>query len=655
MAFAGGDGGWQIVRRGRRGRSRERTYDNRPQRDQGQAWPSWDRGGRGTGGGARVFPGPQQGGRANTRPNLPAPPFGYPSFSRPPPLPSRSWGPQPRSYADVTRQANPGVFYNKGFRQGFWDRQRGRDFQSGRDARYIPASPAFGRLARRIKTVIKIVHHLQNVTDDAGKPQPRMIARMVEILATMIKPAAPKAKTTDLILGNAKNWGHTSLVILQDHYEEALEDALKDLTPDPNLRWQEAFEVATRWTRKNLPRLPQEVVDHAEALVALAMEPMAQDTQTNTGAQTDQHEQLTSRTRRRRTQGEVEFLEEVVIPPERGEQTDGPPRTRDGSSQVEPQDGSPAPLTTAEAPLNRGQEIGGRTEQQVQTGNTTRGTGEPNRQEAPEIEELHDGGSTAAPVLSEPPKEQRVNRRTQTSPGRRTEEVQPSGGAAPVGPSSRTVTVQAQVLRDPSEDDLVEDGSLEGAGEELGRDAPLPLFTSTRHIRTDRKLLDWTLSVSKKWVIIGDSNLSRLPSHDIPHLQIDSYPGANFRHMAEVLSKAMVQLLVEKVVISCGINSRGQKVKETTIKQLQTALRTAKKRFPYAEIWIPLLNYSSDLPDQEKRNLKQLNDHIFKNMPYIPLLDSDSFECESDKVHWTRATGRAMFQHWSTILNLQAP
>ncbi|KAG7999633.1 hypothetical protein GBF38_000033 [Nibea albiflora] len=66
-----------------------------------------------------------------------------------------------------------------------------------------------------------------------GKPQPLMIARMVKSWLQLLSQRPPKAKTVDMILGNAKNWGYTSMVILQDHYEEALDEALKDLTPDP--------------------------------------------------------------------------------------------------------------------------------------------------------------------------------------------------------------------------------------------------------------------------------------------------------------------------------------------------------------------------------------------------------------------------------------
>ena len=37
--------------------------------------------------------------------------------------------------------------------------------------------------------------------------------------------------------------------------------------------WKVAFDVATRWARRNLPRLSGDVVEHAEALVAATMGP----------------------------------------------------------------------------------------------------------------------------------------------------------------------------------------------------------------------------------------------------------------------------------------------------------------------------------------------------------------------------------------------
>lgn len=110
-------------------------------------------------------------------------------------------------------------------------------------------------------------------------------------------------------------------------------------------------------------------------------------------------------------------------------------------------------------------------------------------------------------------------------------------------------------------------------------------------------------------------------------------------------------LLVEKLVMSFGINSRGSKSKETTVKNVQAALRAARNRFPYAEVWIPLVNFPPNLPREEKENLQVLNDHIKRNMPYIPLLPGRYFSTGTDNIHWTTETGKAMFDHWMMFLN----
>lgn len=593
------------------------TNINRPQ-FQDQEWSSWDRGGRGPGGKDRAYLGPPQGGRGrNPPPNQPVPPFRVPSFPprRPPPMPPRYWGPQQRSYADVVRQANPGWGGNAGdggFFRRPWFRQQGRFPQPRWQQRNTSADPKFGALVRQLKKVIKIVHHLQNVTGE--KSQPQMISRMVDMLANVIKPAAPNAKTADMIVGNAKNWGHTTMVILQDHYETALEETLEGLVLDAEVDWKVAFEVATRWARRNLPRLPRDVVEHAEALVTAAMGPDGNPQRDGAAESTDtgprQGDELTEGNeptrgtlRRRRTRedpSQVAFIEEVVTTHEQGEQE------------------------------------------------TSRGQGDsPNEDNFWDQIVAEPSPSIEAP--RPPPREQRVRGRDPSQDKSRAEEPL-------VRPPAKVSTVEVQVHRDPQggsveEVDLLDfDSVLE---EPSWVSTPQPnKFGPTRHIRTDRKMVDWTVSVSKKWLFIGDSNLSRLPHHGFADLQIDSFPGANFRHLGAVLLKAVVQVRVEKVLISCGLNSRGQKFKETTLKQLQTAIRMVKRRFPYAEIWVPLLNYSTALPESEQRNLIKLNGHIFRNLPFVSPLPVEQFQTESDNIHWTRETARNMFDHWSSALNL---
>lgn len=94
-----------------------------------------------------------------------------------------------------------------------------------------------------------------------------MISRMVELLSEMIKPAFQTDQTVDFIVGNAKNWGHNTYLILKEHYKASLEARLEELSEMLTQDWKKAFEVAVRWVRRDLPRIPQDVINHAEAVI----------------------------------------------------------------------------------------------------------------------------------------------------------------------------------------------------------------------------------------------------------------------------------------------------------------------------------------------------------------------------------------------------
>lgn len=118
----------------------------------------------------------------------------------------------------------------------------------------------------------------------------------------------------------------------------------------------------------------------------------------------------------------------------------------------------------------------------------------------------------------------------------------------------------------------------------------------TRHPTTKFKTQDWSLQVAKKWLIIGDSNVHKLPAYDIADLQVDAFPGATFRNAELLMDKTTCGVRVEKVILSFGINNRVQKTQETAIKQLQRALNKVKRTFPHADIFIPQINFSRELP-----------------------------------------------------------
>lgn len=601
------DDGWTTVtyRRGR-GRTQQQF---------------WDRGAGGRRGMDRARPVSWTRRRVQSPPpNRPVPPAGR--FSRYP-------GPQYRTYASVVSQTNPNFVPRRG--------PRFQGPPANQDQRRQPADPEFGKLVRQLHSIIKMVHHLQNVTPKPDSPQPRMIARMVDILADMIKPARPTANTMDMIEGNAKNWGYNTLLILEEHYKAGLETLLADLVGDLGPNWRTAFQVAVKWARKNLPRITQEVIDYAEALITAGrvedgptegvQQPQPPTEVAQPPAEATQEPAVVAQSSPQVAVSQPKVYNTVATNTEAAREWSPDLRTTD-YQQEEPLIQLPLQETPKQQRVRRGR--------MESTGcvlsdlSLVENIEEEGREESPPV--IHSSWDNLDFSIFDDDED--VNRDGTPTLAPRT--------AVPVTKKGPGVGQQvvAQVHRDDSQ------------GESLVHTPEQRVARVTRHISTDRKMVDWGLSVSKKWLIIGDSNLSRIPSFSVPDLQIDSYPGANFRHAQAILGKAISHVQVEKVVLSFGLNSRAQNVKATTVKQLQAAFRTAKKAFPHAELWIPLVNFSTSLPGKEREGLRLLNGHLERNMPFIPLLPEDEFQTEKDHVHWTSQTAKAMLRHWAKCLNL---
>lgn len=486
---------------------------------------------------------------------------------------------------------------------------RGDDQRQGQ----FSVVPVDKTLERKFYKVIKIVHHLQKVS---GTSEPRAIARMIEVLSSMIRPAFPIPATEDFIRGNALNWGYNTVTILQTHYTEALEDAMEDLSLSLVPVWRPAFESAVRWVRKELPHLVQETVDHVEALISVA------------------------------EVGGVQQPLPPLLP------TPPPPSTPllpPPSTPLQPSISPPSPRTE---PLQLGDADHGKPQSDSEV------FGDVVQPEEPEA------------FVARSPQPQRTRRSLRGC-------VIPENSVLMEIDMSEVSSEQLQGRPDPAHSsDLGVDTESTGEGhqeieaqvhtqgdsrgESSGLDmsrvvTSTPLGRSYRvhqHIRTDRKMIDWDLVIEKKWLILGDSNLSRFPDFSDPDLQVDSYPGANFRHAQALMEKARCRVLVEKLVLSFGLNCRDQKVKETSIKQMQAALRTARRRFPDAAIWIPVINFSAHLPLKEKETLRLLNTHIEHNMPKIPPLSGCDFFTGKDHIHWTKETAKVMLAHWLRFLGI---
>lgn len=128
-------------------------------------------------------------------------------------------------------------------------------------------NPTFGLLVRKLHSIIKVVHHQRNVDSRFATSVPPLISRMISKLATLIKPVIPDEDIMDAVVKNARRWGQETIEALTDHYAVKLTVLLSDLRDMSTQDWETAFQVATGWARKNLPRITDEVIRYAEECV----------------------------------------------------------------------------------------------------------------------------------------------------------------------------------------------------------------------------------------------------------------------------------------------------------------------------------------------------------------------------------------------------
>lgn len=169
-----------------------------------------------------------------------------------------------------------------------------------------------------------------------------------------------------------------------------------------------------------------------------------------------------------------------------------------------------------------------------------------------------------------------------------------------------------------------------------------------RHISTPNKLRDWSLVITHKWVILGDSNVARFPTFDAEDLQIDAFPGAKWKHAEALLRSADIRSPVERLILSFGLNNRAQRSKGTQIVELKAALQVAFERFPDAQVLASEVNFGPLLSHREQAMVRHLNSFIRSCPGHLPALPED-FSTEQDGVHWTPATAAAILAHWHSV------
>lgn len=68
-------------------------------------------------------------------------------------------------------------------------------------------------------------------------------------------------------------------------------------------------------------------------------------------------------------------------------------------------------------------------------------------------------------------------------------------------------------------------------------------------ITPNGKVAHWNFKGNKPILVLGDSNVNRIPPFHNPNIQVDSYPGATFYNFTKVLEKTEVCLDTGIVVL----------------------------------------------------------------------------------------------------------
>lgn len=544
-----------------------------------------------------------------------------------------------------------------------------------------PRDAVFISTSRTMLKLIKVVHHKNNMAQT-----PPFLTKMEQHLTEMIKPALPNTTTQMLIEGNAKNWAFSTMLILKQHYEDALQSESDKLQQNCHQQWEECYSTAIQWAKRDLGRrLKDKSIHETHALIQRLIQTLIAEQTTDTPttseptlvpenaeASPDQNQNADSmHTAPTPLPPPPSPPPPPPSPPPEGNQTtDIVNRSRQVEALMTNVSGSPPDLVSQQTQSHN---------MPVSTRTDHRGDWSPfsNQEENPEAEASPN--RDLLPSDGEP-KEQRVtlvtprktlftnNTGAVISDSEMFNTIEVIESSSPGTIAKEPTHTRASTSKEPTHTDASTSQELthtEKTENPKSQTQTILTFQTnstkglqcqaqdgkpTRHINTTRKMTEWNLQVKKKIIIIGDSNLAKISSFTNTNLQIESYPGATFRNMEAVCQKAPTSPEVEHLIISCGINSRSVSAKDTAIKQLQGAIRIAKQTFPVAQIWIPVVNYCRKLPQKDQTQLDILNSHIIANTNHFPPLSLTNFKTEADNIHWTNETANKMLDSWLTHL-----
>lgn len=520
--------------------------------------------------------------------------------------------------------------------------------------------------------LLQALHHLEILQKSADTFGPKGMLRQVDKLTAFIKPSSPNASTLEAVKLNTSRWCEANFHILTKHYDLVVTTGLEGLEPFN----QEAFNKAVSWSKARYRR--KFTISSANTLQAKLLS--ANDPQPNRSFVLE----------------EADFAPLSVCPPAVEIPPIRPRSYADTVNRVTQSHHTPptvlldidrsrtVPLSPVLVPASPIPNIHtgsleniGEAPPQPPAGRQILVMAEIERATSPPILGGLVLGGEAGGVRSELGAVVRGGITSSGPDGEPMGEPFFSNVAVPcsndISPPTPEET-EAPPIEPANPGNGAEDGGVTGANtmdQYLGGTWPdsfhnipgtvessSPGGAARRepriHPRTERKIFDWNLEIIKPIVVVGDSNLARIPSFVDPRVQVDSFPGATADHLRGVLCKLPPSPMTEKVIISVGLNNCLRKqTSGTAWKQLQQVLRVCDKVFPNAELHVPVIHFSDRLPQATQNLIRILNDTIVERCQYLPAIPRTQFRVEGrDPVHWVGPTAAAILKYWLRHLNM---
>ncbi|KAM3583205.1 uncharacterized protein V6R79_022588 [Siganus canaliculatus] len=131
----------------------------------------------------------------------------------------------------------------------------------------------FGTLVRNFSKFIRADYHLHRVNSPEPHRMPQFFKQYQKDLESAVLPALPNANTGLLTKYNGTNWVHTSLQILQEHYEKVKVQVKENIQRLEIREWERAMEVASRWVCRDVRGIRDEEIRRGRGqLIALVRE-----------------------------------------------------------------------------------------------------------------------------------------------------------------------------------------------------------------------------------------------------------------------------------------------------------------------------------------------------------------------------------------------